>query len=57
MCEVFEVRDRFLARRKVEPEDAWGRYEIAQAILIVIGNNQSFRPVFLGRLYDRVAHT
>ena len=57
-CEAFEVRFCFLARREAEPEDAWSGYEIAQAILILIGNNQSFRTVLVaGCLYDRVAHT
>jgi hypothetical protein len=55
---AFKVRHRFLARRESEPEDAWGGYEIAQAILIVIGNNQSLRAILLtGCLYDRVVHT
>ena len=57
-CEAFKVRHCFLARREADPEDAWRSYEIAQAILIAISNNQSFRPIFFaGRLYDRVAHT
>ncbi len=55
---AFEVRDRSVARREAEADDAWSSYEIAQAILILIGNNQSFRPVLVaGCLYDRVAHT
>jgi hypothetical protein len=55
---AFEVRDRFFARREAEPDDAWSSYEIAQAILIVIGNNQPFTPVLVaGCLYDCVAHT
>jgi hypothetical protein len=54
----FKVRYCFLPRREAEPDDAWSSYEIAQTILIVIGNNQSFRPVLVaGCLYDRVAHT
>jgi hypothetical protein len=56
MCEAFEVRHRFFARREAEPDDAWSSYEIAQAILILIGNDQSFRLV-AGCPYDRVAHT
>ena len=56
--EAFKVRYCFLARREAELDDAWSSYEIAQAILIVIGNNESFRPVlFAGCLYNRVAHT
>jgi len=55
---AFEVRDCFLARRETEPENAWSSYEIAQAILIVIANNQSFRPIFpAGCLYDGVTRT
>ena len=55
---AFAVRDRFFARRETEPDDAWSSQEIAHAILILIGNNQSFRPVLVGGcLYDRVAHT
>jgi hypothetical protein len=54
---AFEVRDRFFARHEAEPEDAWSSYEIAQSILILIGNNQSFGLVLVaGCLYDRVAH-
>jgi hypothetical protein len=44
-CEAFKVPYCFLARREAEPDEAWSSYEIAQAIPIVIGNNQSFRPV------------
>jgi hypothetical protein len=44
-CEAFKVRYCFLARREAELDDAWSSYEIAQAILIMIGNNESFRPV------------
>src|SRR5207253_897116 len=56
-CEAFKVRYCFLARREAEAEDAWSSYEIAQAILTLIGNNQSFRPALVaGCLYDRVAH-
>jgi len=55
---AFEIRDRFFARREAEPDDAWSSYEIAQAILIVIADNQSFRPIFfVGRLDDGVAQT
>jgi hypothetical protein len=53
---AFEVRECFLTRREAEPEDVWSSYEVAQAILILMGSNQSFRPVLVaGCLYDRVA--
>src|SRR5580704_5817283 len=57
-CEAFEVRHDFFGRREVEPEDTWSSYEIAQPILILIGNDQSSRLVLVsGCPYDRVAHT
>jgi len=56
--ETFKVRKCFFARREAEPENAWSSYRIAQAIVVLIGNNQSFSPVLVaGCLYDRVAHT
>lgn len=52
-----EFSQRFLTRREAKPDDARGGNEIAQAILIWIGDYQSFRMILLGRcLNDRVAN-
>lgn len=54
---ALEVRDRFYARRKAEPEDAWSSYEIAQAILILMGNNRfSTLSLLLNACMTRSAH-
>ena len=44
---AFKVRQCFLTRSEAEPEDAWSSYEITQISLIPIGNNHSFRPIFV----------
>src|SRR4029077_19854912 len=47
----------FLTRREAEPDDARRGDQIAQAILIWISNDPSFRVIlYAGRLNDRVAH-
>ena len=54
---ALEVRDRSFARREAEPEDAWSSYEIAQAILILMGNNQFSRlSLLLSACMTRSAH-